>query len=203
MEQLQVERRVQQDRLIAEALDEIERERWGERPAIVIGREGWNHGIVGIAAGRLARRFQRPVVVVGFEGGRGRGSVRGPEGARLHDALGAVGDVLDRFGGHQAAAGVEVQLDRLGELRERFEQVCEQQGRDAAAPLTDDVARLCPEDEPRQVVADLARLEPCGAGNPAPQIAVEAGVVSAREVRGGISASSSRCPTGGAWAPSG
>ena len=45
---------------------EIEREGWGERPAIVIGREGWNHGIVGIVAGRLSDQFRRPVIAVGF-----------------------------------------------------------------------------------------------------------------------------------------
>lgn len=185
IEQLQTERRAQQERIIGEAVEEIEREGWAERPAIVIGREGWNHGIVGIAAGRLARRYARPVIVVGFDGERGRGSVRGPAGSRLHDALGSAADVLERYGGHQAAAGVEVQLARLGELRERFEHACASQERAAEPSADDDVARLCPDDEPRAVVGDLARLEPCGAGNPSPRIAVEADVVSAREVRGG------------------
>lgn len=185
IEQLQAERRTQQERIIAEAVEEIEREGWAERPAIVVGREGWNHGIVGIAAGRLARRYERPVIVVGFVGDHGRGSARGPAGARLHDALGHASDVLDRYGGHQAAAGVELRLARLGELRERFEHACASQERPAGPPGTDDVVRLCPEDDPRAVVSDLLRLEPCGAGNPAPQIAVEAGVVSSREVKGG------------------
>ncbi len=185
IEQLQTERRAQQERIIAEAVEEIEREGWAERAAIVVGRESWNHGIVGIAAGRLARRYQRPVAVVGFEGQRGRGSVRGPAGARLHDALSESAEALERFGGHQAAAGLEVQLERLGELRERFERACAGQKLAEELSATDNLAWLCPEDELHAVVADLARLEPCGAGNPLPRVAVEAGVVSSREVRGG------------------
>ncbi len=185
IEQLQTERRAQQDRIIAEAVEEIEREGWADRSAIVVGRDGWNHGIVGIAAGRLARRYQRPVIVVGFDGDVGRGSVRGPAGARLHDALGHARDVLDRYGGHQAAAGVELKLARLGELRERFEQACASQERPDELHDTDNVARLCPEDEPHAVVGDLLRLEPCGAANPTPQIAVEADVAASREVKGG------------------
>ena len=79
IEQRQLERRAVQERMLEEALAEVEREGYRERPALVIGREGWNHGIVGIVAGRLASSLQKPVVVIGFEQGIGRGSVRGPD----------------------------------------------------------------------------------------------------------------------------
>ncbi|HEY6562566.1 MAG TPA: single-stranded-DNA-specific exonuclease RecJ [Polyangiaceae bacterium] len=187
IEQLSVSRRALQDHMIADAVQEIEAQGWAERPGLVLGREGWNHGIVGIVAGRLAARYQRPVVVIGFEQGRGRGSVRGPMGSRLFDTIASVADVLQRFGGHQAAAGLEVTLDRLPELRERFEGACiAVNGADGARPAdAQAVVRLAPEDEPSRVLADLMRLEPCGPTNPAPQLAVEGDIVSAREVRGG------------------
>ncbi|HEX6767268.1 MAG TPA: DHH family phosphoesterase, partial [Polyangiaceae bacterium] len=118
IESATLERRALQDRMLDEALAEIRDERYDERSAIVLGREGWGTGIVGIVAGRLADRFARPVVVIGFENGHGRGSVRGPRGARLYDALELASSLLVRFGGHQAAAGLEVELSRLGELRE-------------------------------------------------------------------------------------
>jgi single-stranded-DNA-specific exonuclease len=187
IEQLSIERRAVQQRMLSEAVEEIEREGWAERAAIVVGREGWNHGIVGIVAGRLASRYKKPSIVIGFDDGRGRGSVRGPRGSRLHDALTSVSDVLERFGGHQAAAGVEVELARLPELRDRFERAC---GEGQAAPRTEvvdpsQVARLDPGDELGKVLADLGQLEPCGETNPAPQLAIEAELVEAREVRGG------------------
>ncbi|HEY3592306.1 MAG TPA: single-stranded-DNA-specific exonuclease RecJ, partial [Polyangiaceae bacterium] len=113
IEQRSSERKLLQERMIEEALAEIESEGWAERAAIVIGREGWNHGIVGIVAGRLADKFEKPVIAVGFTDGHGRASVRGPAGSRLFDALAESKDVLVRFGGHQAAAGCELMLPQL------------------------------------------------------------------------------------------
>jgi single-stranded-DNA-specific exonuclease len=186
VEGLSDRRRALQEAMTEEAVVEIEQGGYAERAAIVIGREGWSAGIVGIVAGRLADRFARPVVVVGFEGGVGRGSVRGPKGSRLHAALSSIpSGLLDRFGGHQAAAGLEVRLDRLGDLREAFERAIEAQGPPESAGELSDLVRLAAEDDLGRVVVDLERLEPCGMGNPAPMMVVEARVVEAREVRGG------------------
>jgi len=186
IEQCSTERRLLQEQMIEEALSEIEREGWAERPAIVVGREGWNHGIVGIVAGRLADKFRRPVVAVGFTDGHGRASVRGPAGSRLFDALSAAKDVLIRFGGHQAAAGAELMLPQLAELRVLFEAAC------AAQPTPEKIANddgelawLAPGDQPARVLQDLYLLEPCGAGNESPRLAFEATVLSARQVQGG------------------
>ena len=187
IEQRSSERKLLQERMIEEALAEIEREGWAERPAIVIGREGWNHGIVGIVAGRLADRFQRPVVAIGFSNGHGRASVRGPAGCRLFDALSAAKHTLLRFGGHQAAAGAEVELSRLAELRECFEAACAAQDPQLAAKPSGPAsyAWLAPGDDPTRVLNDLYLLEPCGAGNESPTLAFAASVLSARQVTGG------------------
>jgi single-stranded-DNA-specific exonuclease len=184
LEQRQVERRAVQDQMIQEALAEVERERYAERPALVIGKEGWNHGIVGIVAGRLASDLGKPVAVIGFEKGVGRGSVRGPRGSRLHDALSACAPLLRRFGGHQAAAGLEVELDQLPALRAAFEQACAAQ---PAVQVSDETPRIrfAPGDSLSKVLADLSDLEPCGESNPAPALALVGRVVSAREVTGG------------------
>jgi single-stranded-DNA-specific exonuclease len=184
IEQRQVERRAVQEQMLQEALAEVERERYRERAAIVVGREGWNHGIVGIVAGRLAAELKRPVAVIGFENGIGRGSVRGPKGARLHDALTACAPHLRRFGGHQAAAGLEVAIDSLETLRAAFERACAEQPPVADCDETPCV-RLAAGDNLLRVLSDLAQLEPCGESNPAPALALVGRVVSAREVSGG------------------
>jgi single-stranded-DNA-specific exonuclease len=187
LEQLSTERKAIQETMQAEALAEIERDGYDQRAAIVIGREGWNHGIVGIVAGRLAERYQRPVVVVGFHDGHGRASVRGPAGARLHDALSLCVDSLLRFGGHQAAAGAELKLARLPEFREAFEAAVVQTA-PASAPVNDANQNLCwlsNEDDPSRVLQDLATLEPCGLTNPAPSLIVDAKLLLARPVGGG------------------
>jgi single-stranded-DNA-specific exonuclease len=188
LEQASVERKAIQEKMIAEALEEIRVEGFDERAALVIGRSGWNHGIVGIVAGRLADRFQRPVVVCGFDGNRGRGSVRGPSGARLHDALKQCQAALIRFGGHQAAAGVELELSHLGEFREAFEAAVTATStlpKVDAEPDPGSRVWLSADDAPANVLADFELLEPCGLSNPAPELIVEARVLSAREVTGG------------------
>jgi single-stranded-DNA-specific exonuclease len=178
-------RRAMQDAMIVEAITEIEREGWASRPAIVIGREGWSSGIVGIVAGRLADKYLRPVIVIGFEGDVGRGSVRGPKGVRLHDALACVAACLERFGGHQAAAGLEVRASRLDELRASFEEAIRSPKIANSAPAALPALRLSDDDDPARVVADIDKLEPCGEANPAPRFYVCGRVAEAKSVKGG------------------
>lgn len=89
---------------------------------IVAGERDWHQGVVGIVASRIARRWHRPTLIVGFdENGMGKGSGRSIEGLPLVEALGRCSSLLDAFGGHDMAAGLSLQESRLGELRECFE----------------------------------------------------------------------------------
>ncbi len=186
MEQISDRRRALSEEMFSDACAEIEQHGFERDAAIVVGRDGWNPGIVGIVAGRLADRFDRPVVVVGFDAGTGRGSVRGPTGARLHDALSEASDLMVRFGGHQAAAGLEVLEGQLGALRARFcDSVARQGQASAPASSASEPLPLAAGDDPLAVLADLCRLEPCGFRNPRPRILVEGRVTSAREVKNG------------------
>ncbi len=185
IEQISVRRRALSEEMLNEACADIERHGFDRDAAIVVGRSGWNPGIVGIVAGRLADKFARPVIVVGFDAGTGRGSVRGPNGARLHDALGSASDVLTRFGGHQQAAGLEILEERLGALRERFVDAITRQGAAPRAETSAGDLRLELGDEPLTVLGDLGRLEPCGFQNPRPRLVVEGRVASVREVKNG------------------
>ncbi len=108
----------------AEALEMLGDSALAGLPAIVLGRQGWHPGVVGIVAGRLASRFGKPTIILALDGARARGSVRGPAGFSVYDALVRVRDVLIGFGGHHAAAGVEMASDRLETLRERFADAC-------------------------------------------------------------------------------
>ncbi len=149
IEQITLKRRAIQEEMVTEAVAEIESSGFASMPAIVLGREGWHPGIVGIVAGRIASRYGKPTIVVGLEGASGRGSVRGPQGFRLHDALTRCREELAGFGGHQAAAGVEVRTERLSALRDSICEACAAQGSSALGPevLGADV-RLDDRDDP-------------------------------------------------------
>lgn len=185
VEQIALQRRAIQDAMLADALAEIDRNGWGTAPGIVLARRGWHPGVVGIVAGRVASRFGRPTIVIALETDKGRGSVRGPSGSRLHDALTRCKHELVGFGGHQAAAGVEVRESRVDALRDAW---CDAY---AAAPPGrgeadgDAEVRLDDRDDPAAVVRDLMRLEPCGEGNRAPRLLLaDARIVSARNLKG-------------------
>jgi single-stranded-DNA-specific exonuclease len=183
--QVTATRREQQERISDEALAEIEAAGYATEPAIVLGRQGWNPGVVGIVAGRLVERFARPVVMIGFEGEVGRGSVRGPAGSRLYDALAATASTLVRFGGHQAAAGLELRFDNLAAFRQAFcaSVVAQPQ---TQLPATQGMGlELMHGDSPDRVMDDFDRLEPCGPDNPRPQLLVRGQVLEARSVGAG------------------
>ncbi len=182
---LSTERRAQSELILEQALEDIGRHGLEQHPALVLGRRGWNPGVVGIVAGRLADRFARPVIVVGFDGQTGRGSVRGPAGSRLYDALCEASEVMVRFGGHQQAAGVEVLEERLSELRDSFAAAVQRQGPAPPVESGADCVTLEPGDDPLAVLTDLSRLEPCGHANPRPKLRAVGRVCEAREVKNG------------------
>jgi single-stranded-DNA-specific exonuclease len=187
------EQRKQVERTVTEAAIAQVLEVYGERPSagIVVAGEGWHRGVVGITAARLVERFGVPVVVVGIDEGVGHGSCRAPDGFRLFDAVSACASVLERFGGHQAAAGLTVRAPRVERLRASFDDAVR------AVSALHGVTQI---EAPVDVALDgstfgvppareLAMLEPLGAGNEAPVFAlrgvqvVRASVVKERHLK--------------------
>jgi single-stranded-DNA-specific exonuclease len=181
------ERRAVQEAILTQAEEEIARAGYDKQRAIVVGREGWNSGIVGIVAGRLADKFHVPVVVIGFDAGHGRASARGPAASRLFDMLTCCASHLVRFGGHQAAAGCELSIENIDAFRAAFCAAAEQLSGTSTDQRTgtEQWLPVAPDDELPQVLRDLERLEPCGQDNPRPVLVLDGRIVEAREVKGG------------------
>jgi single-stranded-DNA-specific exonuclease len=92
----------------------------GERSAYVLAGEDWHAGVIGIVASRLAERNRRPVVLIALDGDVGKGSGRSIDAFDLLAGLTACGGHLRRFGGHRAAAGLEIDRGRVEEFAEAF-----------------------------------------------------------------------------------
>jgi single-stranded-DNA-specific exonuclease len=154
-----------------------------DAPGLVLAGEGWHPGVVGIVASRMVERTGRPVVLVGVDaGGHGRGSGRSVPGFDLLTALGACAEHLERFGGHRAAAGVELDAVRIPALREAFAAQARAALGDApAAPIERIDAVVGTDELGLEVARDLARLAPFGKGNPPVRLVVPAARV--RDVR--------------------
>lgn len=87
-------------------------------PVLIVAGEGWHEGVIGIVAGRLKDKYNRPCVVIAAAGGQGKGSARGMDGLRLGDAIMAARQhgLLLSGGGHDMAAGLSLEMDRLAEF---------------------------------------------------------------------------------------
>ncbi|MBI2776759.1 MAG: single-stranded-DNA-specific exonuclease RecJ [Chloroflexi bacterium] len=158
-----------------------------DAPATMI-RGPWPVGIIGLVAGRLAEELGRPAIIGAELGDAVRASCRGDGTIHLADALAACDDLLIRHGGHAGAAGFEVAAEHWDALRQRLLAII------VAGPAPDprptlslDLA-LPAADVDYCLFADLARLAPCGTGNPEPLVAVLGlTVMRAREATGGHS----------------
>jgi len=138
--------------------------------AIVVGSRGWHPGVVGIVASRLMRHFHRPTIVIGFdEDGIGKGSGRSIPGFSLVRALEACDGELTQFGGHEMAAGVTLQFDRLASFTEMFLAAArESLPRDLLTPKYIIDAVVSGRDLNFEFLTGYERLQPFGIGNPAP-----------------------------------
>jgi len=170
LEQINQERREAQAKVLQEVDDMLDGVQVG--PAVVIAGAGWPPGVVGIVASRLVERYQRPafVIAVDPETGEGRGSARSSQGVNLYEALSECSDVLVRFGGHAAAAGLTIREQDIDSLREGLSQAV---ARQLAATLdyeSDVVADAHVElgQINERLVNELNSLAPFGKGNERP-----------------------------------
>src|SRR5256712_4199795 len=92
-----------------------------QKYSLVISGDGWHRGVIGIVAQRVVDRYHRPALVIGVEDGVGVGSGRSIRGFHLLDALAAMSDLFDRYGGHAQAAGFTLPSRRTQEVETRFE----------------------------------------------------------------------------------
>jgi len=91
--------------------------------AIVLHEEGWHPGVIGIVASRLVEKYYRPTVMLTTIEGVAKGSARSISNFNIYEALKECEELLVHFGGHQAAAGVAVEVDKINEFREKFNRV--------------------------------------------------------------------------------
>ncbi len=169
--------------MLEEALADAQGRVRGGARGLVLSRDGWHPGVVGIVAARVAERFHRPAVLVGVADGVGKGSGRSIEGFHLYDALAACGAHLARFGGHRHAAGVTVEPARLPAFRDAFERFAfERLAPDDLVPRCRIEGWALAADLDERAADDLARLAPFGAGHAEPLFAVRARPARARTV---------------------
>ncbi|MDD3274445.1 MAG: single-stranded-DNA-specific exonuclease RecJ [Candidatus Omnitrophica bacterium] len=159
-----------ESKILEEAEDLINRQvNFKKDKVIVIAKEDWHQGVLGIVASKLVDRFYRPAVVISLTDNLCKGSARSIRNFHLFDALMASKDLLNSFGGHAHAAGITITRDNIDEFRKsinklasdrlKLEDLFPTRDIDLEVPLGDLNASLCRE---------LEGLEPFGMANPEP-----------------------------------
>jgi single-stranded-DNA-specific exonuclease len=141
--------------------------------AIVLGREGWHPGVIGIVASRLAERFHRPVVMLNYDNGQAHGSARSIDGICMHTALTACATHLSSYGGHAMAAGLRLPTDAVEAFRQALvEHVNARLAPEAMVGTIHVDAECGLEDLTVTLCEQMQRLAPFGRDNPRPMLCV-------------------------------
>jgi single-stranded-DNA-specific exonuclease len=168
LEQLNAQRKVVTDQITRAAEQSFQQQpAWESQPIVVARSEGWQPGVVGIVAAKLAETYDRPAVVLVEENGILRGSMRSPEGFDVASALRTCAPLLRSHGGHRMAGGLSLDaahadavIGQLGELAAHR----------TPAPMS--TLQLDAELQEKHLNLPIARLvrslEPFGPGNEEP-----------------------------------
>lgn len=113
------ERQEKEKKIFNDALELIEQDEENS-PAIVLGKEGWHHGVIGIVSSKITEMFFKPSILIGFEGDEGKGSGRSIPGIDLHEALLKCGNNLEKYGGHAMAIGLSLKKENFGEFKKEL-----------------------------------------------------------------------------------
>ncbi len=145
-----------------------------EEPSVImLAGEGWNVGVIGIVASKLLERHYKPVVVLGIdaESGMCKGSARSIEGYDLHAALTECSELLDHYGGHQAAAGMSLHREQLAAFEAKMSALAKSWVTAEQWIPKSQVDLECElEEATLSTISQLALLEPFGIANPSPRL---------------------------------
>jgi len=136
---------------------------------IVLESDEWHPGVIGIVASRLVEEYYRPTVLIALDGPSGRGSGRSIPGFHLYDALSACAGELEQFGGHRAAAGLQIRRERVPAFREALNRVAQERlSEDDLRPQLRIDHELPISEVTGETWRFLSHFGPFGQGNPTP-----------------------------------
>jgi len=150
-----------------------------DRPAIIIEGKGWVSGVLGLVAGKLAREYNRPaMLILHQEGSASTASARSVEGVDIHRAIASQREHLLKEGGHPMAAGFSIEPDKVAQFKRGLWSWLEKEAppRELAPPLAVE-ASVPWEEIDLHLAQEVRRLAPFGAGNPRPLLMTSGGTL--------------------------
>ncbi len=164
------ERQLTENEILEQAIKILEKEYIADRDKIIVlWGENWHHGVIGIVSSRLSDKYACPVVLISLEGDKGKGSGRSIKGFNLFSALEYSNEYIEKFGGHELAAGLTVSRENLPKLRESLLKYANEfVNQDDLIPTMNVDCAIDIDDVTIPNINALTMLEPYGMGNPQP-----------------------------------
>ena len=164
------ERRAIEEQILGEAICCVEKEiNFKEHRVIVLAKDNWHQGVLGIIASRLVDRFYRPAVVISFEGNLGKGSARSIKNFHILDAISQCDEFLEGFGGHRYAAGVTILRNNIDYFRDHFNKIAQDSLlEEDLYPLLEIDAEIDLSKLSISLIKNIETLAPFGANNSVP-----------------------------------
>ena len=154
-----------------EAVEEIEKNKLYDKNTIVVMKENWHHGVIGIVSSKITELYFKPSILLCEEGENGKGSGRSIPGFDLYEALTKCKQSIDKFGGHSMAIGINIKKDKFEEFKEELEKIAEEQNIKEIVPILKIDAQIRLDDINKEMVESLKQLEPFGEENKMPVFA--------------------------------
>lgn len=186
IDELNQERQELVKQITEEAMEMVKNESDEEDEILILAKEGWNVGVIGIVASRLVETFYKPVIMltIDHEKNIAKGSARSIEGFHLFQELSKCKDLLPHFGGHAQAAGMTLPLENLEELQIRLKQyakICFTEHE--RIPTIQIDATVSVSEVDLSLIQDVQKLAPFGMNNAFPTVLIEnASIAEKRQI---------------------
>ena len=158
--------------IFKEAIEIIEKDKeLLNSKVIVVSSIDWHHGVIGIVASRIVEKYYRPVIILNIEDVMATGSARSVEGFNIFEALNHCKHLLEKFGGHNMAAGMSLKEENIKNLFTEINKYCNEiMTEETLIPKKNADIELSVDDITISLVNELKKMEPYGAGNEEPKI---------------------------------
>lgn len=179
------EHRKETEQLILKQVTENVEASWAIRNSrvMVVAGEGWHHGVIGIVSSRIKDMYYRPNILLSVEDGVATGSARSIEGFNLFDALCTCSDLMIKFGGHAAAAGMSLKAENVPELARRLNEYAKiHMDSQMLVPVQRPELRLKPSEVTVELIELIQRMEPFGQDMPEPLAEISGQLSEVRKI---------------------
>ena len=168
LDELNRQRQQVEKNIFDEAIDMINKNGMDKTSSIVLYDQNWHNGVIGIVASRLVNIYYKPVILLTKEQGVVRGSGRCEKGSSLYECLTECKDYLIQFGGHELAAGLSIEEEKISEFTTKFEEVVKSKTNGMAEQTIDIDTEIKLSDLNINLLKDIYSLKPYGQSNKQP-----------------------------------